>query len=74
MHRQDISIASVVFGENLVLNNTKNKEIILDYMRKRDSDPVPLRVNRECVEYVQSFKFLCVHLSENLFWSASTTA
>lgn len=63
MHRQDILIASVVFGENLFLNNTKNKKIILDYIRKRDSNPAPLCVNRECVEYVQSFKFLSVHLS-----------
>lgn len=47
-------IASVVFGENLVLDDTKNKEIVLDYMRKHESDPAPLCLNRECVEYIYS--------------------
>ncbi|XP_077570041.1 uncharacterized protein LOC144194692 [Stigmatopora nigra] len=51
----------------------KTKEIILD-LRKRSTGLAPLLINGVCVDRVQSFKFLGVHVTDKLFWSKSTTA
>ncbi len=59
---------------NLVLNTSKTEELTLEYRKKCDSDPAPLCINGACVERVQSFKFLCVHLSGGLSWTANTAA
>lgn len=46
---------------NLVLNTSKTKEVIVDY-RKRKTDLQPICINGEFVERVQCFKFLGVHM------------
>ncbi|XP_077455065.1 rapunzel 5 isoform X2 [Stigmatopora argus] len=58
---------------NLTLNTTKTKEIILDF-RKHGTDLAPLLINGVCVDRVQSFKFLGVHVTDKLSWSTNTTA
>ncbi len=58
---------------NLALNISKTKELILDFRRNKAA-PAPLYINGECVERVESFKFLGVHISADLSWAANTTA
>ncbi len=60
-------------ANNLTLNTTKTKEIILDF-RKHRADPAPLYINGDCVERVHSFKFLGTIILADLTWSANTTA
>ena len=47
------------------------KEMIVDY-RKRRTEYVPILINRAEVEQVESFKFLGVHITNNLTWSKHT--
>lgn len=58
---------------NLALNATKTKEIIIDFRRKK-VDPQPLFTKGSCVERVPDFKFLGVHIEEHLTWGVHTTA
>ncbi|XP_066531611.1 semaphorin-4A-like [Hoplias malabaricus] len=58
---------------NLSLNSTKTKELVIDFRRKR-ADPTPLIINGDCVERVPSFRFLGMHISEDLTWTTNTTA
>ena len=58
---------------NLSLNIKKTKELIIDYRKKQDTH-TPLHINGETVERVSSFKFLGIHIPENLSWAINTTA
>ena len=58
-------------SNNLALNITKTKELILDWNR---AAPAPLYINGEGVERVQSFKFLGVHISADLSLLVNTSA
>lgn len=60
-------------SNNLALNISKTKELILDFRRNKDA-PAPLYINGERVEQVSSFKFLGVHISADLSWSTNTSA
>ncbi len=55
------------------LNTTKTKEVII-YFRKNRGDHAPLYINGDCVERVTAFKFLGVHISENLSWTINIPA
>ena len=57
----------------LQLNSSKTKEMIIDF-RKKSEDHTPLSINGACVERVASFKFLGTVISEDLTWTANTTA
>ena len=46
---------------NLSLNISKTKELIVDY-RKRRAEPAPVHIDGAVVEPVESFNFLCVHI------------
>ena len=56
---------------NLSLNLSKTKEMIVDY-RKRRADHAPIHIDGAVVEQVESFKFLGVHITNKLLWSKHT--
>ena len=56
---------------NLSLNVSKTKELIVHY-RKRRAEPAPININGAVVEGVESFKFLGVHITNELSWSKHT--
>ena len=58
---------------NLSLNVSKTKELIVDY-RKRRAEQAPININGAVVEQVGSFKLLGVHITNNLSWSKHTNA
>ncbi|XP_041840365.1 uncharacterized protein LOC121639271 [Melanotaenia boesemani] len=58
---------------NLSLNATKTKEVILDF-RKNRATPPPLFIDSQCVERVESFKHLEVHIAADLTWTVNTAA
>ncbi|XP_078793907.1 uncharacterized protein LOC144987939 [Oryzias latipes] len=58
-------------ANNLILNTTKTKEIILDF-RKNRVDPPPLHINGNCVERVHSFTLLGTTISADLTGSNNT--
>ena len=45
----------------------------MDFRRHR-ADPASLHINGDCVERVSTFKFLGTHISEDISWSANTSA
>lgn len=51
---------------NLILNVTKTKEMILDLRRLKPSLHCPININGEKVEIVQSFKFTSVRMLHGL--------
>jgi hypothetical protein len=56
---------------NLFLNVTKTKEMIVDY-KKRRAKRTPIPFNRAVVKLVKSFKFLGVHITNKLSWRKYT--
>ena len=56
---------------NLSLNVSKTKELIVDY-RKRRAEQVPINIVVAVVERVESFKFLGVHITKDLSWFKNT--
>ncbi|KAI3374968.1 hypothetical protein L3Q82_021496, partial [Scortum barcoo] len=57
---------------NLHLNVSKTKELIVDFRRRQREEHAPLSINRTTVEKVNSFRFLWVHISEDLTWTHHT--
>ncbi|KAK3569005.1 hypothetical protein QTP86_021585, partial [Hemibagrus guttatus] len=57
---------------NLLLNTTKTKKLIIDYRRK-ETDITPLYISGDCVERVADFQFLGVQIEEGLTWSTNTS-
>ena len=57
---------------NLLLNTSKTKELIVDFRRKK-TDIQPLLIGGTCVERVSDFRFLGVNIMEDLTWSVHTT-
>jgi hypothetical protein len=62
----------VVRVGNLSLNVTKTNKLIVDY-RKQRTEHIPIHINGAVVELVESFKFLCVHITKELTWSTHTS-
>lgn len=58
---------------NVSLNVEKTKELVIDY-RKLARTHSALTINRTSVERISSFKFLRVHISEDISWSTHTGA
>ena len=50
---------------------SKTKELIVDY-RKMWAEQAPININGAVVEQVESFKFLGVHITNDLSWSKHT--
>lgn len=57
---------------NLLLNTSKTKELVIDF-RKKKTDIPPLLISRDCVERVADFHFLGVHIEHDLTWSVNTS-
>ena len=53
-------------NNNLSLNVTKTKEMIVDYRKRRTKH---ILIDGAVVEQVESFKFLRVHINNKLEWS-----
>ncbi|TKS65503.1 RNA-directed DNA polymerase from mobile element jockey [Collichthys lucidus] len=59
---------------NLLLNTSKTKELIVDFRKERRSTHDPIHMNGMAVERVSSFKFLGTHISEDLSWTTNTSS
>ncbi|KAI3363725.1 hypothetical protein L3Q82_001339 [Scortum barcoo] len=53
-------------NNNLVLNTSKTKEVIVDYRRSRRTEHAPLLIHGEAVERVNNIKFLGIHITSDL--------
>ncbi|MCI4375089.1 hypothetical protein PGIGA_G00105110 [Pangasianodon gigas] len=58
---------------NLSLNINKTKELVVDF-RRQDREHNHITIDGTQVERVSSFKFLGVHITEDLTWSTQTEA
>ncbi|KAI3376821.1 hypothetical protein L3Q82_000396 [Scortum barcoo] len=59
-------------NNNLCINVKKTKEMIVDFRRGRHL-PSPLYIGGTAVEVVSSFRYLGVHISDDLTWSKNTS-
>uniref|UniRef100_A0A669EKF5 Reverse transcriptase domain-containing protein n=1 Tax=Oreochromis niloticus TaxID=8128 RepID=A0A669EKF5_ORENI len=68
-YREEVSALTHWCQDNhLTLNVAKTKELIVDFRRCREVH-TPITINGAAVERVSSFRFLGVHLAEDLTWS-----
>ncbi len=58
---------------HLSLNIDKTKELVVDF-RRQSREHTPITIDKTPVERVNSFKFLGVHITEDLTWSDHTDA
>ncbi len=73
-YREEVSTLTKWCQEHhLSLNIDKTKELVVDY-RRQSRENTPITIDKTPVERVTSFKFLGVHITENLTWSAHTDA
>ncbi len=54
---------------HLSLNIDKTKELVVDF-RRQSREHTPITIDKTSVERINSFEFLCVHITEDLTWSA----
>ncbi|KAI5608791.1 gastrula zinc finger protein XlCGF28.1-like, partial [Silurus asotus] len=74
-HREEIrNLAAWCTTNNLTLNATKTKGLIVDFRKSNSGRHLPVNINGTEVEQVSSFKFLGVHISEDLSWQQNTSA
>ncbi|KAK3549317.1 hypothetical protein QTP70_034544 [Hemibagrus guttatus] len=59
---------------NVLLNTSKMKELIIDFRREKGRTHDPIHINGMAVESVSSFKFLGTHISEDLSWTTNTSS
>jgi hypothetical protein len=58
-------------GNNLSPNVNKTKELNMDFRNEQRENPI-IYIDGIAVENVESFKFLCVHITDKLKWSTYT--
>uniref|UniRef100_A0AAY4BNL9 Reverse transcriptase domain-containing protein n=1 Tax=Denticeps clupeoides TaxID=299321 RepID=A0AAY4BNL9_9TELE len=74
-YREEVQhLATWCTENNLLLNTTKTKELIVDFRRERRGSHDPIHINGMTVQPVTSFKFLGTHISEDLSWSINTSS
>lgn len=74
-HRDEVQhLALWCKNNNLALNTQKTKEIIVDFRRAKSRAHIPLHISGAEVERVSSFKFLGVHITENISWSLNSSS
>ncbi|KAI3366867.1 hypothetical protein L3Q82_009518 [Scortum barcoo] len=71
-YREEIQHLTQWCSNNLVLNTSKTKEVIVDYRRSRRTEHAPLLIHGEAVERVNNIKFLGIHITSDLTWSMNT--
>ncbi len=73
-YRAEVSTLTNWCQENhLSLNIDKTKELVVDF-RRQSREHTPITIDKTPVERVNSFKFLGVHITEDLTWSTHTDA
>ncbi len=73
-YREEVSTLTKWCQENhLSLNIDKTKELVVDF-RRQSRVHTSITIDKTPVEQVNSFKFLCVHITDDLTWSAHTDA
>ncbi len=71
-YREEVSTLTKWCQENhLSLNIDKTKKLEVDF-RRQSREHTPITIKKTPVEWVNSFKFLSVHITEDLTWSAHT--
>ncbi len=69
-YREEVAqLAEWCGANNLSLNVSKTKEVVVDFRRTNSIDHPPLTIDSSTVERVSSTKFLGVHITENLTWT-----
>ncbi len=72
--RAEVSTLTKWCQENhLSLNIDETKELVVDF-RRQSREHTPITIDKDTCERVNSFKFLGVHITEDLTWSAHTDA
>ncbi|KAK1805625.1 hypothetical protein P4O66_019908, partial [Electrophorus voltai] len=61
-------------GNNLLLNISKTKELIVDCSKKQERHYQPVRISGTTVERVDNFRCLGVQISQDLSWSHHTNS
>ncbi|KAK1803843.1 hypothetical protein P4O66_003741 [Electrophorus voltai] len=59
---------------NLLLNVSKKKELIVDCSKKQEQHYQPVRISGTTVERADSFRYLGVHILQDLSWSRHTNS
>ncbi|KAK1788592.1 hypothetical protein P4O66_002668 [Electrophorus voltai] len=59
---------------NLLLNISKTKDLIVDCSKKQERHYQPVSISGTTVERVDSFRYLGVHISQDLSWSRHTNS
>ncbi|TWW76279.1 hypothetical protein D4764_13G0009410 [Takifugu flavidus] len=72
-YREEVDRLATWCHNNNLLLNTNTKELVLDFRRKTDIHP-PIHINGAAVEHVSSFKFLGIHLSQDLTWTTNCSS
>ncbi|TWW76503.1 hypothetical protein D4764_13G0011650 [Takifugu flavidus] len=57
---------------NLRINTNKTKELVVDFCRLNNPPPAPVNILGTDVEFVKTYKYLGVHLNNNLDWTHNT--
>uniref|UniRef100_A0A9J8B5F0 Reverse transcriptase domain-containing protein n=1 Tax=Cyprinus carpio carpio TaxID=630221 RepID=A0A9J8B5F0_CYPCA len=74
-YREEVQhLATWCADNNLLLNTSKTKELIVNFRKKKGSTPDPIHINGMVVERVSSFKFLGTTISEDLSWTTNTSS
>uniref|UniRef100_A0A8C1PS38 Reverse transcriptase domain-containing protein n=1 Tax=Cyprinus carpio TaxID=7962 RepID=A0A8C1PS38_CYPCA len=74
-YREEVQhLATWCADNNLLLNTSKTKELIVNFRKKKGSTHDPIHINGMVVERVSSFKFLGTTISEDLSWTTNTSS
>ncbi|KAK1788967.1 hypothetical protein P4O66_015873 [Electrophorus voltai] len=74
LHSSCILLLLLSFDLILNLNVSKTKELIVDCSKKQERHYQPVRISETTVERVDSFRYLGVHISQDLSWSRHTSS
>ena len=68
-YREEVeNLTSWCQDNNLHLNISKTKELIVDYRKQQGEGHAHIPINGTTVERVKSFRFLGVHITEDQSW------